>query len=119
MNKKKVKTLIKENYIVLLAMQNILVAVIDKVIVSRYHVYGAPLVLTVILWIGILRKWRLSQGIYVVLAVIEAFAGIYTLIGSVLYIIKGYDPTAGILQTVLGCSYAISIFVLYKRADDY
>lgn len=111
-------TSVKRKCVSFLAIQNISIAIIDKIIASQYHVYGAPLLLTVILWVGIFRKWRFFRDIYTVLAAIEFFIGIYTLIGSILYVAKGYDPTAGILQTVLGCSYAVSIFVLYKLKEE-
>ena len=103
--KKVIEKMDKEKKIILLlAVINMAVIIVDKIIMLQNAAFGAPLS-TVILWLFIYHKKYWAYVVYSVLAIIYSILGLIALICLLICIIRGGDPEFVILAILLGASY--------------
>lgn len=118
-NKKNQDTSRVAKVLPLLAAQNILIAAFDKILLVYHGAYGAPLILTAICWILILkRKWYGVVAYFILTGIISCLS-LFTLYCVFSYLYYGNDPVFGIIQTILCLNYLFTALILRNFSDDF
>lgn len=117
--KKSGDTSLTSKLLSLLAAQNILIAIFDKILLVYDGAYGAPLILTAICWVLILkRKWYGVVAYFVLTGIITLFslAALYCVFS---YIYYEKDPSFGVIQTILWLNYLFTSLILRNFSEDF
>ena len=105
--------------ICIIAAFNLLIVLIDKIILIPRGAVGAPLVLTLGLWVFIYRRKKWAYIVFGVLSLLSAVLGVLGIFLLAGYLYRGYDPAPVFLMTVVGVSYALSWLLLYKERAHF
>ena len=119
MKKKNRDTSIVAKMLPLLAAQNILIAVFDKILLVYHNAYGAPLILTAICWILILKRKWYGVVAYFILTGLVILVSLLTLYLMFAYMYHGEDPALSIIQTILGINYLFTSLILRNFSEDF
>ena len=98
-----------------IAVFNILVSLIDKIILIPRGAVGAPLVLTLVLWFFIYKRKKWAFTIFGILSLLSALTGVLGIFLFAGYLYRGFDPVPSLLMVIVGISYALSWLLLRKE----
>lgn len=112
------KELIKayKQKVMFIAIINVILALVDKVILVKQGSWGAPVVITVVLWCFLYQKpYKWAYFIYSIIVFITFLLGIYGAVAFVGYLYQNLNPFYCILAVVMGVNYFVSWWLLRKE----
>lgn len=109
----------KNRRICIIAAFNILVLLIDKIILVTRGAFGAPLVLTLVLWFFIRKRKKWALILFGVLCLLSAIMGALGIFLFAAYLYRGFDPTPCLLMVIVGISYGVSWLMLRKEREHF
>ena len=100
------------------AILNVLVVLIDKIILNSTGALGSPPILTTVLWYFIFKNRKWAYYTYTTLVFISGLFGLIGIVIFVGYIYRGYNPYAGVLMIIVAVSYLASWCILRKNMKN-
>ena len=105
--------------IVIIALSNILVLLVDKIILVSRGAVGGPLIVTAVLWYYIYKHKKWAITVYKIICLLSILMGVLGIFLFVGYLYRGFNPVASLLRIIVGISYAFSWLLLRKTLIQY
>lgn len=105
--------------IVIIALSNILVLLVDKIILVSQGAVGAPLIITIVLWYYIYKHKQWAITVYKIICLLSILMGVLGIFLFVGYLYRGFNPVPSLLMIIVGISYACSWLLLHKTLIRY
>lgn len=105
--------------IVIIALSNILVLLVDKIILVSQGAVGAPLIITIVLWYYIYKHKQWAITVYEIICLLSILMGVLGVFLFVGYLYRGFNPIPSLLMIIVGISYAFSWLLLHKTLIRY
>ena len=116
---KQINNTLYKKRIVIIALTNILVLLVDKIILVSRGAIGAPLIMTVILWYNIYKHKKWAITVYKIICLLSILMGVLGIFLFVGYSYRGFDPVPSLLMIIVGISYTFSWLLLRKVLIRY
>ena len=105
--------------IVIIALSNVLVLLVDKIILISRGAVGGPLIVTAVLWYCIYKHKKWAITVYKMICFLSILMGILGIFLFAGYLYRGFDPVPSLLMIIVGISYVFSWLLLRKTMIRY
>ena len=105
--------------IVIIALSNVLVLLVDKIILVSRGAVGGPLIVTAVLWYYIYKQKKWAITVYKIICFLSILMGVLGIFLFAGYLYRGFNPVSSLLRIIVGISYAFSWLLLRKTLIRY